>query len=59
MEDYSIINFIEFKNENKAILYQGENHSPTFRCVYDFTKRPIWIDMTVKKKVRRLRFWDY
>lgn len=48
-KQYSNINSVEFKNGNKAILYQGENQSPIFICVYDFTKRPIWVDMTVEK----------
>lgn len=48
-EDYSNITSVEFKNDSRLILYQGENQSPTFMCVFDFKKQPIWVDMNANK----------
>lgn len=48
-EDFSNINYIEFKNDNIAILFQGEKQSPPFLFITDFTKEPVWINMKVEK----------
>ncbi|RUT70133.1 hypothetical protein D0817_13230 [Flavobacterium cupreum] len=48
-EDYSDINYIEFKNENIVLLFQGEKQSPPFVFITDFTKEPVWINMKVEE----------
>ncbi|KQB39819.1 hypothetical protein [Flavobacterium aquidurense] len=43
------ISAIEFKSDNIAILFQGENTSPFFNFTLDNGKNPIWIDMLGEK----------
>jgi hypothetical protein len=49
-ENNNYISQIEFKNDNTAILFSENNlPSPPFEVKIDYTKKPIWVDLKLKK----------
>lgn len=49
IEKSSNITSVEFKNDNTIIMFQEDKISPPFVYTIDYSKKPIWVDMSVEK----------